>query len=303
MVYAGTLDCYAKSEEILSRFIAVEVSDVQVWRVSESYGTEISRLQSDKVPQRILPPVSLSDTLYVEADGSMIFSREEGWKEVKAARLFKASDCLHPDGKPGFIQQSHYLATLDSSKDFCATLEKLVEHYGTRSSQLVFITDGAPWLKNWIADAFSESVSILDFYHATEHLHSFCELHFKDKEEGSRWAQVQRELLLHGEVKAVIANAEALSGGSKAGQALAEYYRNNENRMDYKRYQQIGCGIIGSGAIESAHRTLVQKGMKLSGQRWSRKGAEHMLQLRVTYMNKQWNNIIDLAKTKYQKAT
>jgi hypothetical protein len=41
--------------------------------------------------------------------------------------------------------------------------------------------------------------------------------------------------------------------------------------MDYKHNQTIGCGIIGSGAIESAHRTVVQKQMKLSGQYWSKK--------------------------------
>ncbi|MDR2286775.1 MAG: hypothetical protein LBE04_04775 [Prevotellaceae bacterium] len=29
--------------------------------------------------------------------------------------------------------------------------------------------------------------------------------------------------------------------------------------MRYKQYRNMGCGIIGSGAIESAHRTLIQK--------------------------------------------
>ena len=164
----------------------------------------ISRLQSDKAPQRILPSVSLSDTLYVEADGSMIFSREEGWKEVKAARLFKASDCLHPDGKPGFIQQSHYLATLDSSKDFCATLEKLVEHYGTRSSQLVFITNGAPWLKNWIADAFRESVSILDLLMPPNTCIRFVNCISKIKRKASGGRRCRRNLYCTGRSKQLL---------------------------------------------------------------------------------------------------
>ena len=66
--------------------------------------------------------------------------------------------------------------------------------------------------------------------------------------------------------------------------------------MNYQDYVKIGCGIIGSGAIESAHRTLVQKRMKQSGQRWSRKGAQHMLNLRVVRKNNDWNKIIELAK-------
>jgi len=34
------------------------------------------------------------------------------------------------------------------------------------------------------------------------------------------------------------------------------------------------CVLIDSGVIESAHRTVIQKRMKLSGQRWSTKGAK-----------------------------
>lgn len=72
--------------------------------------------------------------------------------------------------------------------------------------------------------------------------------------------------------------------------------------MDYKKYLHIGCGIIGSGAIESAHRTVVQKRLKLSGQRWSKKGAQNMLNLRVTQMNGQWNKVVKLVKTEFKAA-
>ena len=41
--------------------------------------------------------------------------------------------------------------------------------------------------------------------------------------------------------------------------------------MRYKQYRNVGCEIIGSGSIESAHRTVIQKRMKLSEQRCSRK--------------------------------
>lgn len=70
--------------------------------------------------------------------------------------------------------------------------------------------------------------------------------------------------------------------------------------MDYGRYWQIGCGIIGSGSIESAHRTLVQKRMKRSGQRWRHRDDQHMLNLRVTHENEKWVDIITLVKTNGQ---
>jgi hypothetical protein len=58
--------------------------------------------------------------------------------------------------------------------------------------------------------------------------------------------------------------------------------------MDYKKYKQLGCGIRGSGAIESAHRTVIQKRMKLSGQRWGKQGVQNMLNIRVINKNRQW---------------
>jgi hypothetical protein len=66
--------------------------------------------------------------------------------------------------------------------------------------------------------------------------------------------------------------------------------------MDYKKYREIGSGIIGSGAIESAHRTVIQKRMKLSGQHWSMSESKNMLRLRVISMNKQWHKVIDVLK-------
>jgi hypothetical protein len=79
--------------------------------------------------------------------------------------------------------------------------------------------------------------------------------------------------------------------GSKAAEQLINYYTSNKVRMNYPLYRSLGCGIIGSGAIESAHRTLIQKRMKQSGQRWSCEGVQHMLNLRMVRQNNDWNKI------------
>ncbi len=63
--------------------------------------------------------------------------------------------------------------------------------------------------------------------------------------------------------------------------------------MDYPKYIKSGL-LIGSGAIESAHRTVLQKRMKQSGQRWSKKGLEKMISLRVLNVSGYWNKIRDL---------
>ena len=65
---------------------------------------------------------------------------------------------------------------------------------------------------------------------------------------------------------------------------LKKYIANNRNRMNYPDYLERGL-LIGSGAIESAHRTVIQRRMKLSGQRWSKQGAQRMLNLRTLNMS------------------
>ncbi|MBD0288960.1 MAG: hypothetical protein ICV79_26575 [Flavisolibacter sp.] len=57
-------------------------------------------------------PLQQQDLLYVEADGSMILTRSQGCKEVKAGRVFKSSDCLDADGRQGRITHSPYLTQM-----------------------------------------------------------------------------------------------------------------------------------------------------------------------------------------------
>jgi hypothetical protein len=301
MVYAGHLNCYEKGNEVLAKFKSVKVSATQLYRVTDTYGEQIGK-EMDRT-ECTLTPVRKDDTLYVEADGAMLLTREEGWKEVKAGRIFKASDCIRASGKPGCISHSQYVAHLGDSKTFTGQMDELMESYSVSDGRLVVISDGAAWIRNWIADAFPHAVSVLDFYHASEHLHAFVDSHFKEKATGKEWVKKQKELLLESKAAMVIDNIKEIAGNdNKAAENLIAYYESNLLRMDYKKYKQIGCGIIGSGAIESTHRTLIQERMKLSGQRWSKRGAQNMLDLRTTRMNGQWNKIIKLVKTNFKAA-
>lgn len=303
MVYAGTLDCYGRSADIIQKFLSLAVSTTQVFRLTDLYGQEVGKTVD--VTERSQPPLPAADLLYVEADGSLLLTREQGWKEVKVGRVFKASDCLHPEGKPGLITHSQYLAQMGGCRPFTQKMETLIENYTRNQERLVFLTDGAPWLRQWIEDAFPGAVSILDFYHLAEHLHLFAEAFFTDKSQAVEWVEEQKALLLESKAEGVIQNIEALSapkGKQKAKANLLAYLKANRGRMDYKHYQRIGCGSIGSGAIESAHRTVVQKRMKLAGQHWSKKGAGHLLPLRLLYMNRQWDKVIHLAKTNFANA-
>ncbi len=299
MVYAGQMDCYENCNEVIDKFLDIEVSSSQVHRVTDTYGKEAGRTVNEHT---ILTPLQKEETLYIEADGSMLLTRENGWKEVKLGRMFKASNCIHAEGKPGWISNSQYVAHLGGYQKFMNQMEHIIDSYCHPQSKLIFIADGAPWLKNWIEDAYPGSQSILDYYHACEYLHDFSREHFKDKATEEQWVTLQKELLLESCTEEVIKNVKELNSSRKEAKKLIEYYQANQKRMNYKQYQKIGCGIIGSGAIESAHRKVIQKRMKQSGQRWSKEGAQNMLNLRVMKCNQQWEKIVALTKKEFRSA-
>jgi len=293
-VYAGQLDCYERCNDVLEKFIDIEVSATQVYLVTDCYG----KAAEDEVNlSRSLEPIKKDEVLYVQADGSMLLTREEGWKEVKVGRMFTSGSCIDPNGKSSWIRHSQYVAHLGNSKNFTKQMDNLIESYGNLGKRLVFISDGGTWIKNWVEDAFPEAIAILDYYHVCEHLHQFASTIFIDDKALKKWTDQQKELLLESKVKKVIANIKKQNSESEAAISIINYYNNNAYRMDYKRYKTMGVGIIGSGAIESAHRTVVQKRMKQSGQRWSKTGAQNMLNLRVLQMNNQWEKVVHLIKT------
>ena len=299
MVYVGQLECYEKSSELIKKFIELDVSETQIYRVTDFYGEKI---EESVIQNNNKKPIEKGCVLYAEIDGSMLFTREEKWKEVKVGRIFRSEDCLNPNSKSQYITQSEYQAHLGNCKEFTLKMEDSLDYYGNLNERLVFINDGAVWIRNWISATYPKAVSILDLYHALEYLHNFSNQHFKDKEQEQEWLKNQKELLLESQVKKVIENITNLGAKANQTKKIIDYYTSNQDRMDYKMYQKIGCGIIGSGAIESTHRTLIQKRMKLSGQRWSNKGAKNILKLRLANMNNQWGEIIKLIKYTAQKA-
>ena len=65
--------------------------------------------------------------------------------------------------------------------------------------------------------------------------------------------------------------------------------------MQYHAFKEKGL-LIGSGAIEPAHKDVLQERLKLSGQRWPMKGLQQMAQLRVVHKSKKWNRIVKLCQ-------
>lgn len=297
MIFAGQYDNYGNSNIIIERLLDQQISSAQVHRLVQAYG---SCFGMDVQAIRSMPEALAEEVVYAQVDGGMVLTRDQGWKETKLGRVFKSKDCLKSDEScRGYIHQSQYVAYLGEKQTFCRAMDELLDDYSARKlgSRLVFVTDGAVWIYNWIKDIFPDAVHVLDYFHASEHLYDFVKLYFKDGEQGMEWGKQQEIVLQRGGVLEVIEILKTLPKRNKqaveAQNNLIAYYQANAERMNYPQYRKIGAGIIGSGAIESAHRTVVQKRLKQSGQRWGIPGAQNVLNLRVMHMNNQWTKVID----------
>jgi hypothetical protein len=65
---------------------------------------------------------------------------------------------------------------------------------------------------------------------------------------------------------------------------LLQYFQDNRHRLIY-RWALDNNLPIGSGAVESAARHIVQQRLKQSGMRWSDPGAQAVLNLRTLHRN------------------
>jgi len=67
-----------------------------------------------------------------------------------------------------------------------------------------------------------------------------------------------------------------------------KYLPNRMDQLDYKEAIKRNLPI-GSGEVESAHRHILQKRLKISGAWWRLERAEEMAQLRAMRANNRWN--------------
>ncbi len=79
----------------------------------------------------------------------------------------------------------------------------------------------------------------------------------------NKWIFDQCKLLLNSRLTKVIAHIGDLGIEIALRTSICNYLNTNADRMDYQNYRQRGL-LIGSGAIESANRTVVQTAVKKS---------------------------------------
>jgi len=281
---------YEEGSELLASMMGLEVCAPQIQRLCTHYGSAIDPLVKANIGTVIprLEEVKKEEKVYVMVDGSMIYTREDQWRELKLGRIFTQSQVVDLHKSRRVILNSVYVGHLGSVHDFFPKLERHLVDYRNK----VIIGDGAKWIWNWADDNYPGALQVLDFYHAKEKLVLFARHQFPDETIRSNWVKKQADRLLNNqleEVLIILKSCRARSTEAKlAKQKTIEYYTEHDERMQYKTYRENGI-MIGSGPIEAAHRSVIQQRMKLSGQKWSIEGAQAMVNLRCYKLSGAWN--------------
>lgn len=295
--YLQELSCFTGSQLVFEdasrmlEFISrTKITPKQIERICHYHGGQIEETIKEKVrtgEDKIYP--DNEELYYVMMDGSMYLTREEKWKEMKLGRIFKATDNFDISGKRGFVTKSEYVCHLGPHTDF---LDKLGV-YTESLKNPVFINDGARWIWDWVETYYPGSVQILDFFHAKEHLCQFAAEYFQNKDERKHWVEEKCGQLLDDKIESLIDELKKIPVKNeklnKLKISLINYYQTNLKRMKYKTFIDKNLRI-GSGAIEAAHRDILQQRLKLSGQRWTKKGIQEIANLRILYKSNKLDN-------------
>jgi hypothetical protein len=237
------------------------------------------------------------------ADGVMVPFRPEGgqprgktaWHEVKVGVLARLGHHRTRTGKVvARLHQRRLVAVLGDIDALQQRLWLEALRQGIRhASQVVWLSDGARGLWRLFEERFTVYArGILDFYHAAQQLWKSTAAWLDGRTtQARRWFGWARHRLRHGNPDGVLADlAEALEVEGLPATAqdtlrtVYAYLERHREHIDYAAYKALGLPL-GSGMVESACKWLIQQRFKGVGMRWSEEGFNHLLHLRLAWVN------------------
>lgn len=184
--------------------------------------------------------------------------------------------------------------TLDGQETAFEQLgEQVKQREQAQLRHYVALTDGNRGLKHRVQEDLPKFTLIVDIIHVSEYLWEVA---------NTLWGEtdVMREVWMQDALRCVLDDdldtllhhlACQLPYLSPAKQKILDkvgkYLRNNRQHMAYQSYLAQGYPI-GTGVIEGACRHLVKDRFEQAGMRWSKQGAQVMLDLRAAYLNGDW---------------
>jgi hypothetical protein len=225
------------------------------------------------------------------------------WREPKLVTIFE----IGKDGRMVPKSRARIDGTFAGPDEVMELVAMHLHRMGAAKAEVVaFLADGAPWIwerLGWVARRVGldeEKVTYtLDWCHALHHVGLALAAVGLAKDEHKRVFKKFRKWLKKGEAAGVLNELDRL--GEKAGLSwametpMAYLDKHLEaGRLEYDAMAEQGLPI-GSGAIESAVRRVVNQRLKGNGMMWLEGNAEGMLALRAAALTDRWDETMEEA--------
>ena len=281
----------------LREHYGIEMSESTVRKITEHHAQQVLERQEERDAENADIKTKGYKIVIAEIDGCMVpivegnpaaLDKRKGkkvcWKE---SRLSLAHE-------QGSVSPKFRASFGGSVADAGQTLRDCTIAAGLgQQSHLHAVGDGAPWIAEQIENKFGTQASyLIDFYHVCEYLAEAAKICAPNKTK--EWMDTQKNLLKNNNYQTVLLNLETclksdkVTGNKEAIRKCHQYLSKRINYLDYKGALEKGLPI-GSGEIESAHRYVIQKRLKLSGAWWKADNLNSMLALRVLRINGEWD--------------
>lgn len=303
---------YETASRVMQCFLGFRVDPMTIWNWVQHFGHRaIKQLESqleafergeggllEEIEESIIALATImgADGVFVpfrphlgSPDGKTVF------REVKIGVIARLQEKVSGTGKKiSCLVQKRLVAVLGDSSQLAQRLQlEAFQQKITQSKQVVWLSDGGKWLWNIFTKYFSGATGILDFYHAAQNLFKAAKGHLDGRTKAAKtWFQKARHQLRHGEEKELIQEIKDTHEKSeledtRALEKFINYIQNHENHITYQDFKDSGIPI-GSGFVESACKWLIQQRFKCVGMRWSQPGFNHLLHLRLLWVNDRW---------------
>ena len=305
--YGQNQHSFEAGAQMLKRAMDMEVSKETVRAVTEKIGKMV--FESDvKAAEQALQnqheieyiPEKAKGTIYIMTDGAAVNTRirdENGstWRENKTVIAFNDRNMIKRKKGGRIIVNKEYAAYIGKAETFKGHVLTTAINAGYgKTKNVVIIGDGAAWIRNMGKELFPEATQILDLYHLKENIYTYAKHKFAQNEKMYvPWAESFINKVETGKVSEalnLLPKEEKLPAGIPN---LRTYINNNIDRIDYPKYKAKGY-FVGSGAIESANKVILQRRLKQSGMRWSVQGAQFLLSLRAKVESNRWHDVESL---------
>lgn len=285
--------------DALREHYGVELSASVVNKVTRQTGSEAKKFNADA-------PVSKTgaELLVVELDGSMVPIVEYGEPsgEQKASGTKRSRSCFWKEFRLCTASRPEGCRTRYAVTDGSPLEAGWMMYHNCRlegmdeATHIHGVAGGAPWIVDQYEQQFGANHDFLiDFYHVSEYLATASDELDEDPAGKRDWHERQRQHLKDGKADMVIDELTDLSleyPNKQAVETCLRYLDNRNRHLDYATALQQGLPI-GSGEVESAHRSVLQKRLKKPGAWRLRENAETMAQLKTLQANGHWEELWD----------